>query len=209
MTPRPLRTFTLVALAVLMLSFAAGCDKDTTPAADAPAPDQLRTPDDTPDVTPVDPPAGQPTPAVSLGAAGRILTVTISPAQFSDIYPAVWFSPSTGEISPLLEESETPPAPHFEVWIEPGDPEFALSPDADGDPSAGLVYYGEGDDFKTDPSEDIMSETKIWEIEPEIADDMANRPVFYIRGMHGACVIQLLKWDPENEIIQFRYRKLD
>ena len=52
-------------------------------------------------------------------------TIRITKDSFSDIYPAVWFSPSDGKITPLTEKSEKPPKPIFKIWIEPSDPEIA------------------------------------------------------------------------------------
>lgn len=56
-------------------------------------------------------------------------TIQVDESNFSKVYPAVWFSPSTGEIVPLKEKSEIPPEKKYEIWIEPSDPEFGFNPD--------------------------------------------------------------------------------
>ena len=56
-------------------------------------------------------------------------TVVVDKGAFNDVYPGVWFSPSTGEIMPLKEKSEIPPEEKYEIGIEPDDPEFGWNPD--------------------------------------------------------------------------------
>ena len=63
------------------------------------------------------------------GAADAEKVIVVDETRFSDIYPAVWFSPSTGEITPLKERSQNPPEEKYEIWIEPRDPEFGYNPD--------------------------------------------------------------------------------
>ena len=207
-------------LAVLMLTLGAGCkpvDKtqdtedpaDETPTvtpddADAPEPEapeadeangsQVRTP---PEPAPT---ADAPSPAAADAPAVKV--VTISKEHFSDIYPAMWFSPSTGELSPLLEESEDPPAPQYECWVEPSDPEFAFLSKGD----IGFALLGAGDDaFAADLPDDVG------ELDRKLTNVLGNKPlsVVYVKGEGGSCVIQILKWDPDNTTIQFKWRSLD
>jgi hypothetical protein len=223
MTTKTTWMFTLTVLAVLMLSFGIGCDGKGTPreAADSPAEpaadDSAETPADAPAETPADEPEvdtpdepeDEPTPVpVPAGVDDDVRTIMISKAQFSEIYPAVWFSPSTGEIVELVEESDEPPAPKFECWVEPRDPEFAFA-DEDG---VGFAGFGEGDDkFEMDPPAIDDLEGNLRDVigrNPD-PDALAGQPVFYVKGKLGDCMIQILKWDPENQVIEFKWRSLD
>ena len=146
--------------------------------------------------------APEPEPRPVAAAADTVVVVTISEEQFSEIYPAMWFSPSTGEVSPLLEESEDPPAPQYECWVEPRDPEFAFS----SDEGVGFAFVGKGDGaFEADPPDDVG------EFSSELDDPLDNGrlPVFFVQGEGGSCLIQILKWDPDNSTIEFKWRKLD
>ena len=189
-------TFALAAMAVLMLTLGAGCDGKGTPQGDVDSPDdaQASPPADLPD----EPDA----------ADDGVRTILISKAQFSDIYPAVWFSPSTGEIVELVERSDDPPAAKFECWVEPSDPEFAFSGEDDG---VGFAGFGSGDgNFEMDPPDggvDLDDDLgDLLDDDPEI---LAGEPVFIVRGKQGSCMIQILKWDPDAQIIQFKWRSLD
>ena len=71
-------------------------------------------------------------------------TVTISPENFSDIYPAVWFCPDDATITGLKEKSEVPPHEKFRIWIEPSDPEFNIVPDKAKKGKKAFVYLGDG-----------------------------------------------------------------
>lgn len=72
-------------------------------------------------------------------------TIRITKDSFSEIYPAVWFSPSDGTITPLTEKSEEPPKPIFKIWIEPSDPEIAtLDRKAATEGNEGFQLIGHG-----------------------------------------------------------------
>jgi hypothetical protein len=51
-------------------------------------------------------------------------SLVVDKDKYSVLNPAVWFSPSTGEIISLNVKSEVPSEDKFEIWIEPKDPEF-------------------------------------------------------------------------------------
>ena len=51
----------------------------------------------------------------------------ITKDSFSKFYPAVWFSPSDGTITPVLDDTEIPTDRKNTIWIEPGDPEISTS----------------------------------------------------------------------------------
>ncbi len=73
-------------------------------------------------------------------------TIRITKDSFSDIYPAIWFSPSDGTIAPLTEASEKPPKPSFTIWIEPSDPEIAtLDRKAAKEGNQGFQLIGHGE----------------------------------------------------------------
>ena len=91
------------------------------------------------------------------GAAEEVKKIRVDPSRFSDIYPAVWFSPSTGEISPIKEKSEKPPEEKYEIWIEPNDPEFAFLRGARE--GVGFALLGYGDDVFGKPQ--IPKEPKL------------------------------------------------
>ncbi|MEJ2649799.1 MAG: hypothetical protein P8016_15490 [Sedimentisphaerales bacterium] len=72
--------------------------------------------------------------------------VEVSKENFSSIYPAMWFSPGTGEVIPVESRSEVPPEPQFECWIEPGDPEFSFLKEY-----GTFIYSGAGRNAFTHP----------------------------------------------------------
>jgi len=79
-------------------------------------------------------------------------TIRINKDSFSEIYPAVWFSPSNGTIAPLTEKSETPPKPTFKIWIEPSDPEIAtLDRKAAEEGNQGFQLIGHGETHFKNP----------------------------------------------------------
>ena len=70
-------------------------------------------------------------------------TITIDKRSFSDIYPAVWFDPNSGTVYKITEESEKPPVAGAVVWIEPGDPEFAVGQGVEEQVGMCVIGYGE------------------------------------------------------------------
>ncbi|MBW8015878.1 MAG: HEAT repeat domain-containing protein [Planctomycetes bacterium] len=128
--------------------------------------------------------------------------IEVSPSKFSEIYPAMWFSPSTGEIAAITVVDEKPPAPKFEVWIEPGDPEFAFLNSSD----KGFVYLGIGDEVFKNP--DIPKKFKLNNklhhlIKPK---QVLFRPVYLCKGKKGNCIIQIINFDDSSQKIRFKWR---
>ena len=136
-------------------------------------------------------------------AADEGKTVSVDPTEFSEVYPAVWFSPSTGEITPLREKSERPPAQQYEIWIEPGDPEFGIM-----DKGLGFALIGKGNDAFKNPSipdEPSLKGAITHLMKKEQAPDHL---VFYCKAKDSTCLIMVTTMDPKKEVLQFKWRLL-
>jgi len=137
-------------------------------------------------------------------------SIRVDETKFSKIYPAVWFSPSTGEIAPLKEKSEVPPEDKFEIWIEPGDPEFGYNPDKkDKTPKpVGFALVGKGPDFfkKPDIPDDLPLDLKITHLVKE--NQAQEQLVFYCRAKTSTCLIMITSMDKKESVIQFQWRLL-
>jgi tetratricopeptide (TPR) repeat protein len=129
--------------------------------------------------------------------------VTIDASSFKD-YPAVWFSPSTGETIPYDEEAyglETPPDPSFAYWIEPGDPEFD---------TWSLEYDVEFLGFGNEVFEQTTSAARNhFEPSDDRVEFEATDSVYLIRTPFGACVIQVLEFKQHNDYLMFRWKGLE
>jgi hypothetical protein len=140
--------------------------------------------------------------ALSL-AADNGKTISVEPSMFSAVYPAVWFSPSTGEITPLKERSERPPAEQYEIWIEPGDPELRIRGEG-----VGFALIGKGKEAFRNPSipDDLPLKgilTRLME-EAQATDQL----VFFCKAKDSACVIMVTAMDSKEEVLQFTWRLL-
>ena len=137
-------------------------------------------------------------------------TIRVDETKFSKIYPAVWFSPSTGEIAPLREKSEVPPEDKFEIWIEPDDPEFGYNPDRkDKTPKpVGFALAGKGPDFFKKPNipGNLPLDLKITHLMKE--NQAQEQPVFYCKAKTSTCLIMITSMDKEERVIQFQWRLL-
>ena len=136
--------------------------------------------------------------------------ITVNDAQFSEIYPAVWFSPSTGEITGITPSRDKPPKEHFECWIEPKDPEFAFS--ASSGQGIGFAFIGFGDTvFEIDRHGSLGKFNPRLHalLGPMVANgELSRRPVFYCRGMHGDCLIEVIAFDRDRQLIQFKWKQI-
>ena len=130
--------------------------------------------------------------------------IEVSKEKFSSVYPAMWFSPGTGEVVPLTSRSEVPPKPEFECWIEPGDPEFAFQ----GDEHGLFLYAGAGENSFTSPvhSDNAKSAHQLQDLVE--TSQVASLPVYYARSHRSpaACFIQIITWDKNAQVIRFRWR---
>ena len=74
--------------------------------------------------------------------------VNVKPELFSPVYPALWFSPCTGDLAALESKSEKPPVSGYEIWIEPRDPEMAFLAT---DKNVGFMLIGNGESVFSSP----------------------------------------------------------
>ncbi len=140
-------------------------------------------------------------------AAEDSKSIVVDRSAFSDVYPAVWFSPSTGEIAPLKERSETPPAGKYEIWIEPSDPEFGYSPEMKpGD--VGFALVGKGPEAFENPNIPVQPklDLKITHLMEE--QQGGDGLVFYCRAKTSECLIMITEMDSEAEVMRFKWRPL-
>lgn len=132
-----------------------------------------------------------------------IKTIEISKETVSSIYPAMWFSPSTGEVTTITTLSEIPPKSEFECWIEPQDPEFAFL-----DNAGIFLYVGIGENSFTAPlyNENADNNRALNELMDTIDPD--SFPIFYVKSFQSKtrCFIQIITWDTDSEVIRFRWR---
>jgi uncharacterized membrane-anchored protein YhcB (DUF1043 family) len=136
--------------------------------------------------------------------------IVIDRDKFSELYPAVWFSPATGEVVPIDIGAERPPQEKYEIWIEPRDPEFRIGKSATNNvgKEPGFAPVGKGSK--------IFEETRNWQaqtVEEDLAKLMrgsngGEQPVFYCQGKTSACLIMITQWEPKSQIIGFRWKRL-
>jgi len=145
--------------------------------------------------------------AIAAQAADDSRTIRVDRTTFSEIYPAVWFSPSTGEITSLKERSEVPPAENYEIWIEPGDPEFGYNPEKKPT-GIGFALIGKGFDVFEDskiPS-NLKLDLKLTNLMQE--DQAPGQPVFYCRAKTARCLIMVIRMDVKVQVLEFKWRPL-
>ncbi len=135
-----------------------------------------------------------------------IKIIEISNSSFKG-YPSVWFSPSTGEITPV-ENGEIPPASKYAFWIEPGDPEFSISElyNENDLEYYGIKYLGNGSKFfenTTSPPSGKFDDS-INDIDNYAADS-----VFYISTKDGDCLIQIIAWGKDTNYLKFKWKKIN
>lgn len=133
--------------------------------------------------------------------------IVVDRRAFSEVYPAVWFSPSTGEIQPLKERSEFPPGGKYEIWIEPRDPEFCWAPG--GEPAeVGFMLLGKGEEVFANPSipEEPTLNRKLTDLLKE--SEGPEKCVFYCRAGASECVIMITALDRREQVISFQWKLL-
>jgi hypothetical protein len=135
-----------------------------------------------------------------------VIEVVIDKTKYSKIYPAVWFSPSSGEITSIKVKSEEPPEKKYEIWIEPNDPEFAFLKGAKDKMGFALIGYGE----------DVFNKPEIPEA-PELnkrldklveANEIKKKPVFFCRAKSSTCLIMVTVMDEKTDRLVFRWKRL-
>jgi len=145
--------------------------------------------------------------------------IDINQDSYDESYSAVWFSPSTGEITPvIIEEKDNGreklkiPESKFIFWIEPGDPEFQITREYrfEKDSKYGLQYIGEGINlFNSSESiklnlnwqNNLLSKEEssgpVQYSKSEVLVEMAkNNSIFYIRTPEGDCLIMITDFSP-------------
>jgi hypothetical protein len=133
--------------------------------------------------------------------------VVVDKGTFSDVYPAVWFSASTGEIMPLKDRSEIPPEDKYEIWIEPDDPEFGWNPD-EKPTGVGFALVGKGPEVFANPpiSKNPKLKLKITHLMKETQG--AEQLVFYCKAKTSECLIMITAMDRKEGIIRFQWRPM-
>ena len=140
-------------------------------------------------------------------AEGDSKTIQVDETKFSDVYPAVWFSPSTGEIAPLKEKSETPPEKKYEIWIEPSDPEFGYNPDKKP-VDVGFVLIGRGPEVFKSPKIPTQLNLKL-KITHLMEERQAHEQfVFFCKAKTSTCLIMVTSMDSKEQVIRFKWRLL-
>jgi hypothetical protein len=133
--------------------------------------------------------------------------VVVDKGKFSDVYPAVWFSPSTGEIMPLKNRSEIPPEDKYEIWIEPDDPEFGWNPDQKPT-GVGFALVGKGPEVFANPAIPKNPKLKLQITQLMKETQGAEQLVFYCKAKTSECVIMITAMDSKEEIIRFQWRPM-
>ena len=136
--------------------------------------------------------------------------IEISNSSFSEVYPAVWFNPSSAEISPMTEENgemiEEPPGDDW-YWVEPEDPEFSnwWLENGDNIKFYGVKYLGVGDDIFNSP---IIDDSQDFNYGVFDTEEYRANCVYYIKTKSGECVIQLLDLITDDNYLRFKWKKL-
>ena len=143
-----------------------------------------------------------------VNAKPTVKMVEVSEAFFSEFYPAMWFSPVDGTVSPITDKLEEPPEAKYECWVEPGDPEFAFLSEPLGR-GMGFAVIGFGDKVFNEGviPDDIEIQDRIdTHLDPLLIQE---RPVYYVKGKYGKCLIQIHRYDSKERIIKFKWRSLN
>lgn len=137
--------------------------------------------------------------------------ITINKDQFSAVYPAVWFSPSSGEIVGLTSQSEQAPSDEFEIWIEPGDPEFSISKELTKYPENSFGFLRIGNGVEIFDRAFNLPQSERGEVVGRLGGELEtdDHPVILYVGKKSNCVIMIEEIDTDKEIIRFRWMPLN
>ena len=143
---------------------------------------------------------------IGCGEEGEILTIEVSNNAFGE-YPAVWFSPSTGDI--VAVEDETPPESKYIYWIEPNDPEFSAFLYGKDQDALGIKFIGIGEDFfqNTTSTSDSGFSRSLANAQSE-GNELATNSVYFLRDDGTDCIIQILDWRQSENYLKFKWKKL-
>ncbi len=139
----------------------------------------------------------------------RSRKITVDKSRFSAVYPAVWFSPSTGEITAIKNKKkvEVPPEKKYEIWIEPDDPEFAFLRGRNPQ-QRGFVLIGKGrkafenPEVPEDPTLSHDIDRSLMRKGPK------DLPVYYCKAKNSACVIMITEVDSKKQVLSFEWKRL-
>ena len=141
------------------------------------------------------------------GCAEESKTIVVDKTKFSDIYPAVWLSPSTGEITSLKTKSETPPEEKYEIWIEPSDPEIAFVQKGLVFEKCGFALLGAGSEQFANPT--IPAGVKLERRALKTWYETEKGPsVLYCRAKNVECLLMITAWSKKDELLKFEWRLL-
>ncbi len=128
--------------------------------------------------------------------------IKITKDSLSKLYPAVWFDPNLGTLHKLIEKSEKPPIEGALIWIEPGDPEFAVGKNIK---NVFIYHVGNGDDIYKN-----VKNAKGLQKSQGIKKSMLQNSkelVLLINSPKGNCVV--IFDDISKDEFEFRWRKLE
>ena len=131
--------------------------------------------------------------------------VTIGPEAFSEIYPAVWFSPEDATFVALKERSEKPPDAQHRIWIEPSDPEINTLPLDGGKRTRPFVVIGSGSATYRTAARDAEGKR---ESRLRGATLLKDKPVFLYTENDRVWVCMILAADKEKQTMSFLWREL-
>ncbi len=137
--------------------------------------------------------------------AGR--AIVVDKTKLSSLYPAVWFSPSTGEIAPLTQRSETPPEPKYEIWIEPRDPEFGYNPEHKPG-GVGFALLGRGREVFQNPKLPAQPKLDLKLTHLMKESQGSDGLVFYCKGKAGDCLLMVTAMSSKEQVVRFTWRPL-
>ena len=131
--------------------------------------------------------------------------VSISPALFPKIYPAVWFCPDDASVTSLKEKTEKPPEKRYRIWIEPSDPEIAPAPFEGTMKGKQFISVGVGEDAyrKANIATPGKELRKLG-----ISEISKKKPVFIYREGQNRWALMVLEYDKKEEKITFMWRRL-
>ncbi|MDA9003969.1 hypothetical protein N9J26_00605 [bacterium] len=126
----------------------------------------------------------------------------IDKSQFSNVYPAVWFSASKGKIIPVSDDVKKR-ADY--IWIEPRDPEIRAYNEA------GFIYLGDGTayDQAKQPEEENIPLARKPRMDTDHNRENGGLPAtfLFING-DQAYAMRITRMSREDEVIEFDWKKL-
>lgn len=130
--------------------------------------------------------------------------IEITPASFSDVYPAVWFSPSDAEVRAIQVEGEEPPGENFEIWIEPRDPEIGVLNEAKNDLEPAFAWVGNGS--AAFEKLKIPADSRIVQLDHR--HEFTPNNVYLLERGEQAYLMMIESISPDEQTLTFRWRQL-